>query len=217
MTSSVGSISFPKQQPDLTVTRASKIVRRQITEDSKSKDVIEFWVDFGGAVAQVNTLTITAGTTGDDYIVDISNGTVSAIATYTMQTGDTATIIASRIAEEINGLASTSALVSATVAGAVITITADNPGVAITYDVSESTTPANLVVAQTTASSGVAKMGKVSEVKIYFEIPSGGRNQQIVTQTIFYTGANPAVEVRRNTEQRANHPQSMETLETALA
>ncbi|HET8689085.1 MAG TPA: hypothetical protein VFM18_20940, partial [Methanosarcina sp.] len=196
MTSSIGSISFPVAQPDSVVSRPFKQVKKQITEGGKTKDVVEAWVDFGGAVSQVNTITITAGSAGNDYIIEIDDGTNSAIVSYVQQAGDTAASIAARLLEEINGVPSVSDLVSATVLSNVLTLTADLPGTALTYDVSASTTPGNIVVAQTTAASGTAKMRKISEIKSYFEIPSGGRNLVIVSQTVFYDGANPPVVVR---------------------
>lgn len=212
MTSSIGSISFPVAQPDSVVSCPFKQVKKQITEGGKTKDVVEAWVDFGGAVSQVNTITITAGSAGNDYIIEIDDGTNSAIVSYVQQAGDTAASIAARLLEEVNGVPSVSDLVSGTVASNVLTLTADLPGTALTYDVSASTTPGNIVVAQTTAASGTAKMRKISEIKSYFEIPSGGRNLVIVSQTVFYDGANPPVVVRENTATRSNHPLSMEAI-----
>lgn len=216
MTSSIGSISFPIAQPDTVVSRPFKQVKKQITEGGKVKDVIEAWVDFGGAVSQVNTVTLTAGSVGDDYILEVSDGTNSAIVSYVQQTGDTATTIGARLLEEINGVPSVSDLISGAVLTNVLTLTADLPGVTITYDVSASTTPANLVVAQTTAASGTAKMRKVAEVKNHYEIPSGGRNLVIVSQSVFYDGMTPATVVRENAATRNNHPQSMEALAAAV-
>lgn len=216
MTSSISSISYPASQPDLTVTIPFKRVRTQITEGGVVKDVLEAWADFGGAVSQVNTMTITAGSTGDDYLIGVTAGDDSAIISYTQRSGDTATTIAARLLEEINGVPSASALVSGTAAANVLTLTSDLPGVTITYDVGGSTTPSNIVVAQTTAASGTAKMRKVAEIKTYYEIPSGGRNLVAVNQSVFYDGANPAGVVRNNPEARSNHPQSMEAL-AALA
>ena len=94
MTSSIGSISYPASQPDLTVTIPFKRVRTQITEGGVVKDVLEAWADFGGAVSQVNTVTITAGSTGDDYLIGITAGGNSAIVSHTQRSGDTATTIA---------------------------------------------------------------------------------------------------------------------------
>ncbi|MFM6214196.1 hypothetical protein, partial [Planktothrix sp.] len=162
MTSSISSISYPASQPDLTVTIPFKRVRTQITEGGVVKDVLEAWADFGGAVSQVNTMTITAGSTGDDYLIGVTAGDDSAIISYTQRSGDTATTIAARLLEEINGVPSASALVSGTAAANVLTLTSDLPGVTITYDVGGSTTPSNIVVAQTTAASGTAKMRKVA-------------------------------------------------------
>ena len=216
MTSSIGSISFPVTQPDVSVSRPFKLVKKVITEGGKSKDVVEAWVDFGGAVSQISTITITAGSTGNDYILEISDGTNEGIVSYVQQTGDTATTIAARLLEEINGVPSVSNLVSGTAEANVLTLISDLPGVAITLDVSASTTPSNLVVAQTTAASGTAKMRKIAEIKIYYEVPSGSRNLIAVSQTTFYDGANPPVVARNNPESRSNHPQSMEAIAAAV-
>lgn len=216
MTSSIGSISFPVAQPDTVVSRPFKQVKKQVTEEGKSKEVLEAWVDFGGAVSQVNTITITAGSAGNDYILEVSAGTNDAIVSYVQQAGDTANIIAARLLEEINGVASVSSLISATVLNNVLTTTSDLPGTTISYDVGASTTPGNIVVAQTTAASGTAKMRKIGEIKTYFEIPSGGRNLVLVSQSVFYDGANPPAVVRNSPETRGNHPESMETLATII-
>lgn len=212
MTSSIGSISFPVAQPDQVVSRAFKQVAKEVTEDGKTKQVLEAWVDFGGGTSQVSTLTITAGATGDDYIIEITAGAKNAIASYVQQAGDTANIIASRLLAELNGVPSISELVSGTVTNNVITLTADEPGINVTYDVSASTTAANLVVAETTSEAGTAKMRKIAEIKTFLEVPTGGRNLSIVSQTTFFDGANPPNEVRKNPETRVNHPQSMEAI-----
>jgi hypothetical protein len=216
MTSSIGSISYPASQPDLTVTIPFKKVRKQITEGGVVKDVLEAWADFGGAVSQVNTITITAGSTGNDYLIGISDGTNDAIVSYVQQSGDTATVIAARLLEEINGVPSASALVSGTASANVLTLTSDLPGVTITYDVSGSTTPGNIVVAQTTAASGTAKMRKIGEIKTYFILPVGGRNIAVVSQVVFYDGANPPAIARTGAESSANHPTSMEAISASV-
>ena len=216
MTSSIGSISYPASQPDLTVTIPFKRVRTQITEGGVVKDVLEAWADFGGAVSQVNTMTITAGSTGDDYLIGITAGGNSAIVSHTQRSGDTATTIATRLLEEINGVPSASALVSGTAATNVLTLTSDLPGATITYDVSGSTTPSNIVVAQTTAASGTAKMRKIGEIKTYFILPSGGRNIAGVSQAVFYDGGNPPTISRTGTETLANHPASMEAISASV-
>lgn len=212
MTSSISTITFPVAQPDVQVSKPLKQILKTITEGGKTKQVLEAWVDFGGATPQVSTLTITAGSNGNDYIIEISNGTKTALVSYVQQAGDTASKIAERLTDEINGVPTVSELVSATVNNNVITLTSDEPGVTLNYDVSASTTPGNLVVAQTTPASGTAKMRKVGEIKINFEVPVGGRNISAVSQAVFYDGSEPAVIARSGTENRANHPQSLEAL-----
>lgn len=216
MTSSIGSISYPVLQPDLQVTIPFKKVRTQITEEGVLKDVLEAWADFGGAVPQVSTVTITAGSAGNDYIVGVSDGTDDALVSYVQQSGDTASTIAARLLEEINGVPSVSDLIFGTAVGGVITLTAVTPGVALTLDVSASTTPGNLVVATPTPASGTAKMRKIGEIKTYFVLPPGGRNLAGVSQVVFYNAANPPVIARTAPESRVSHPTSMEAISASV-
>lgn len=216
MTSSISSISYLASQPDLTVTIPFKKVRTQITEGGVVKDVLEAWADFGDAVSQVNTITITAGSAGDDYIIGVSDGTDDALVSYVQQSGDTASTIAARLLEEINGVPSVSNLIFGTVVAGVITLTAIMPGVALTLDVSASTTPGNLVVATPTSASGTAKMRKIGEIKTYFTLPADGRNLAGVSQVVFYDGGNPPSVARTGSESRANHPTSMEAISASV-
>jgi hypothetical protein len=59
-------------------------------------------------------------------------------------------------------------------------------------------------------------MRKIGEIKTYFILPVGGRNIAVVSQVVFYDGANPPVIVRTGAEASANHPTSMEAISASV-
>jgi phage tail sheath gpL-like len=97
---------------------------------------------------QVSTVTCTAGTAADKYIVVI-NGTAYE---YDMGSGDTATIIATALAALIDA---DDAVTAVNTAG-VIVVRARFGGVAFTIANTGSTQPANVVIATPTANSRAA-------------------------------------------------------------
>lgn len=123
--------------PDPSETTGFLFVRAgQYTTDYKAtlkltgQDPAEFsvktWdgVSVGTSTAEVWKLTITApGTAGTTW--SVATGTRFVAASYTVQLGDTASLVANGLAIQINALPG----ISASAVGAVITITGDNAGV----------------------------------------------------------------------------------------
>lgn len=204
----VGSITFPESQPDNPITAATKITTSIITEGGKEKTLVAYWTDFGGAIAQVDTATVTAGIAGDIYQIAITSGATTEFVEYVMNTGDTADDIAAALASEFNN--SDVTLSAATVASNVVTITSTNPGDVVTLDAAGSTTPANLVVANTVAASGTGNLVKVAEHKYFFGVATGSRVLSVYSQNIYYNVDGTVA--RSSVETRDNHSVAMETL-----
>lgn len=113
-----------------------------------------------GSVLEQQTVTITAGVDGDNYI--LTHPSLTTPITYVQQTGDTADDIAAALGSYLNG----SGEVEADVATNVITVTfGDSADVAL-IDVSGSTTPGNLVVAETQAGTGTAAKRKILSIAV---------------------------------------------------
>lgn len=204
----VGSITFPESQPDNNITAATKITTSKVTESDKEKNVVTYWADFGGATAQVDTATVTAGTVGDVYQIAITSGGSTEFVEYVQNTGDTADDIAEALAVEFSG---TDVSLAAAVASAnVITLTGANPGDSITYDVTSSTTPANLAIASTTAASGTGNVVKVAEHKYFFAVAEGSRVLSVFSQNVYYNADGTVA--RSSVETRDNHSVAMETI-----
>lgn len=127
-------------------------------------------------VAQVNTLTITAGLLDDIYSIAITSNGTTEYADALQMSGDTGGTIATKLAEEIQNNTSK---VSASVSGAVVTLTSNTPGEVVTYSVASSSTPANAVIGNVTAASGTLIPWKIQETTI-----SSTSNNGNFTQTI---------------------------------
>jgi phage tail sheath gpL-like len=114
----------------------------------------------GGSAARVQTITVsgTATANGTHYVTVAGRDNVDG-STYAINvvSGDTATAIAAKIADAINGVLQ--APVSASSAAAVVTATAKwtgltSQGIGITVDTANTTLGVTYVVAQTAAGSG---------------------------------------------------------------
>ena len=121
-------------------------------------------------VAQVSTVTITAGTTSDEYAVKVTVGASVLTYRHKQVASQNATAIAVFLATIIN----TNPNVTATSAAAVITIKSLIPGQAFTLDNSDSTTVGNVVIATTTANSGTALHRKIGEAELTFSASTAG-------------------------------------------
>lgn len=205
---SLGTVTFPQSQPDVSVEVQSRIVVNSFVDNGMQKYDVEYWVDMGDATAQVDTLTLTAGTAGDIYALDITVGGTTESVEYVMMAGDTADDIAAAIAAEFSSADMT--LAAAAASSNVVTVTSASPGSAATLDVTRSTTPGNIAVANTVAASGTGNSIKVATHRYWFAVPSGGRNLACYYQNIFFDAAGTAV--RTDTPLSALHSIAMETL-----
>ena len=146
-------------------------------------------------VAQVDTITITAGTVTDVYAVEVDDGTTTRVGAYIMQTGDTAAIIATRLAEVLDLHPG----IQATATNDVITITSVIPGISVAYDNTQSTAVGNAVIANTTANAGTAIHRKMADFSVKRTLVTSGsgatkKDYESYQLTVaFYDGANPAV------------------------
>lgn len=126
--------------------------------------------------SQTDTCTISIGTTGNIYSISIdSDGTTEYVDTIQMA-GDTVETIAERLLLEINNNASK---VTATRTAGVITLTANTPGEVVTYSVTGSDVPGDLVVASVTAASGTVVEWKMHEILISNDSSNGVFRQNI--------------------------------------
>ena len=178
------------QLNELTVSESQNVTRQIkdeiIVENGIIKIISTLMVPdppSSAVVAQVNTLTITAGLPDDIYSIAItSNGTTEYADTLQIS-GDTEGTIATRLAEEIqNNTSKVSASVTGAVVtftGAVVTLTSNTPGEVVTYSVASSSTPSNAVVGNVTAASGTLIPWKIQETTI-----SSTSNNGNFTQTI---------------------------------
>lgn len=123
-----------------------------------------------GAVPQVSTVTITAGSTGDDYVISLTSNAVTKAYRHKQEAGETATAIATFLATLIN----TNPAVKATNAAGVITITSLVPGQAFTLANTGSTTTGNVTIATTTANAGTSLHRKIGEATVTFSVSSKG-------------------------------------------
>jgi len=204
----LGTVTFPQSQPDVSVEVQSRIVTTSFVDNGITKYNVEYWVDMGDATPQEDTVTVTAGSAGEIYALDITVGGTTESVDYVMMAGDTADDIAAAIAAEFSSADIT--LAAASVSGNVVTVTSASPGSTATLDVSRSTTPGNFAVANTVAASGTGNSVKVATHRYWFAIPSGGRNLACYYQNMFYDAAGNAV--RADSVLSALHSIAMETI-----
>lgn len=210
----VGSIVFPVPVAPTSVTSKTEV--KIVTATSPTLGAtVEFWADIqGGAVGQVNTLTVTLGTTGDVYAVSISTGLAADPEIYSVvqETGDTATILAARLAKDLNN---DSRVEAKNVAG-VITVTGTTAGQAITISANPetlTTTPANLVLALVTAASGTSVYRKLASAVVVFTVNASGNPVTTVTPT-FFDGSSNNVAIAGASAVERTHPKMLSTMRT---
>jgi hypothetical protein len=124
------------------------------------------------AIAQVTTITFTAGTTGDDYAVTVTANSVAYTYRHKQEASQNATAIAAFMA----AIMDTHPGVSVTATGAVVTVTSSVPGQAVTFDKTQSTTASNVVIATTTANAGTPLQRKIGEASVTFAITDVNSN-----------------------------------------
>ncbi|MBN3946428.1 MAG: hypothetical protein HWQ38_08020 [Nostoc sp. NMS7] len=121
-------------------------------------------------VAQVSTVTITAGTTADFYAIQVTVGTDVHTYRHKQIASETATSIAAFLATLIN----TNANVQAQSSGNIITITSLIPAQAFVLSNADSTTVGNVVFATTTPNSGTVLHRKIADATLTFTANPAG-------------------------------------------
>lgn len=212
MTENFGSITYNRPYASVTQSTALEYETR-VTKTADGKVKLELYVTLNPAnVAQVSTVTLTAGSTGDDYIVVVTSGGVAKTYTRKMQASETATVLAADLATLID----THPAVTATSAGGVITITANVPGTAFTAANTGSTTTGNVVVATTTANSGTALHRLVAAMEVATDVKVSDQGSflfQKMNGTIYDGSAIPAA-VKTWTLESPTVSKSLDTLQT---
>lgn len=161
------------------------------------------------AVAQVSTVTLSAGSTGDDIAIHLTVGATTWIYRHKKTSSDTVTTMAAFLATLIN----TNPNVYATSALGVITIKSAIAGQAFTLANTDSTTAGNVVIATTTANSGTALHRQVAVVDVGFSI-NVNKFPEITLSGNWYDGAaSPAVALPIASLKVAG-PKSVDTLQT---
>jgi hypothetical protein len=161
------------------------------------------------AVPQVSTVTLSAGSDGDDIAVHLTVGSTTWIYRHVKAAGDTVTTMAAFLATLIN----TNPNVAATSSAGVITITSAIPGQAFTLANTDSTTVGNVVIATTTANSGTALHRKVADIDVTFAV-NANKFPTITLGGSWYNGAASPVVVLPVSVLSTSGPRSIDTLQT---
>jgi hypothetical protein len=161
------------------------------------------------AVPQVSTVTLSAGSNGDDIAVHLTVGSTTWIYRHVKAAGDTVTTMAAFLATLIN----TNPNVAATSSAGVITITSAIPGQAFTLANTDSTTVGNVVIATTTANSGTALHRKVADIDVTFAV-NANKFPTITLGGSWYNGAASPVVVLPVSVLSTSGPRSIDTLQT---
>lgn len=161
-------------------------------------------------VSQLTQVTITAGTAGDLYRINIDGENYI----YEMQSGETAADIATALAKRIDIDAAVYATVNSGVTNQ-IDIKGVVPGTAITINNTGSTNTANLTLVTPTAASGTPKHRKIAEVMIDTKITPDTYYPAIDMTTQFYNGDDPATTASQAATSRTEtYRTSIDTIQT---
>lgn len=210
----VGSLEYNRPRTSQTVgttLNTSYQILPPTTANETSEDVY-FDLD-PDTVKQVDTLTISAGVLDDLYTVSISDGTTTDIYTYRQEAADTPTIIAASLAQ----LLDLHPGVRVTSAAGVITVTGVHGGVTITIDVSASTTPGNIVLANVTPASGTPLFVKVATITTQKALTDADINTgfpRITMVTEYYDGDPVTPVVLSTKEVYTTGPKNLDTMQT---
>ena len=207
----VAVLSFERVQSTAVVTTLETEYRKSVDPTNGNKHKTEQFLTLDPLCAsQVNTITIALGVVNDDYAVVITSGTDVLTYRHRQIAGDTANSIANFLAKIID----TSSYVQATSNAAVITITGAVPGAAFDVDNTTSTTPANLVIAETTPPAGTPKHRKRWEIIYTFSIKPNGF-ETVSCEGACYDGANPGTVIQRfGPLALADAPRSLSQIQT---
>lgn len=211
-----GSLSYgrPRTSSTVDVTLSTSYDILPPTDPNATSE--DFYMDLDPTtVAQESTITIAAGSTDDLYTVSIADGTTTDIYTYRQEAADTATIIATSLTQLLDlhpGVRVTSAT-------NVITLVGVHGGVAITIDVSDATTPGNLVVATPTTASGTPLFVKIATVTTTKELTEAfaGVNgfPRIFMSVDFYDGDETTPLILATREVSTTGPRSLDEIQVA--
>lgn len=122
------------------------------------------------AVAQVDTVGISLGAEGDYYVIEADDGVVSEAYAYRQTANDTASTVASKLAQRIDLHPGVRAIAS----DSSIILTGVVPGLPIAYDNSDSTNSTNITLMSNTAPFGTPNFGLVTDAIVKFEIGASG-------------------------------------------
>lgn len=166
----IGVIDYNRPR-DVSTTPTELEAEYRIITTNANKVKIEWYLTLDPAnVAQVSTVTILSGTTGDDYAIKVTVGSSNLTYRYRQVAGDSATAIATFLATLIN----TNPNVQATNTAGVITVKSLIPGQAFTLANTDSTTVGNVAIATPTANAGTALHRKIGESEITFGASATG-------------------------------------------
>ena len=172
MSQDIANLTY--NQVTTTSTSVSRQIEYQVAPDAvnPNKLVVVGSLNLSDtAVPQVSTITITAGSAGNEYAVTVGvTGSPSFTYRHKQVAGDTAASIAQFLATILD----TNPNIVASVSGAVITVTGAVAGVAFTLDNSQSTTVGNVVTATTTAAAGTPKHRKIFDASLIFSVNANG-------------------------------------------
>lgn len=206
---SVGTISYDRPA-NSTVTATTLETDYQISFPSANTVRITQNLTLDpAAVAQVSTVTLSAGSTGDDIAVHLTVNATTWVYRHKKAAGDTVTTMAAFLATLIN----TNPNVAATSALGVITITSAIPGQAFALANTDSTVTGNVVIATPTANSGTALHRKVVDVDVAFSVNTN-KFPLITLGGNWYNGAASPVVVLPVSTLTVAGPKSIDTLQT---
>ncbi|MCC5616533.1 hypothetical protein LC605_15925 [Nostoc sp. CHAB 5836] len=185
----IGVIDYDRPR-DVATTPTELEAEYRIITSVANKITVEWYLTLNpDNVPQVSTVTITAGTTGDEYAIKATVGSSAPTYRHKQLAGETAPLIAAFLATLIN----TNPSLWATSAGAVITIKSLIPGQAFTLANTDSTTAGNVVIATTTANSGTALHRKIAEADMTFSANTSGFPVVSVSGRWYDGAASPAL------------------------
>lgn len=206
---SVGTITYDRPN-NTAVTATTLETDYQISFPQTNRiRISQFLTLDPAAVAQVSTVTLSAGSTGDDIAIHLTVGATTWVYRHKKAAGDTVTTMAAFLATLIN----TNPNVSATSALGVITITSAIPGQAFTLANTDSTTAGNVVIASVTANSGTALHRKVVDLDVTFDVNSEKFPRVTLGGNWFDGGASP-IAVLPVSALTASGPRSIDKLQT---
>ena len=206
---SVGTISYDRPA-NSTVTATTLETDYQVSFPSANTVRITQNLTLDpAAVAQVSTVTLSAGSTGDDVAVHLTVGSTTWIYRHVKTSSDTVTTMAAFLATLIN----TNPNVAATSSAGVITITSAIPGQAFTLANTDSTTVGNVVIATTTANSGTALHRKIVELDVAFTVNTN-KFPTITLGGNWYNGAASPVVALPVSVLTTSGPKSIDTYQT---